>query len=214
MKKLILPLLLLVAFGMLAAVESDPSDVVGYVKYPCVAGLNFIALPMEQGFAMASEVGDAIPSTMVGWWNPATELWEKIDAFPWGGWDGVDFAVAPGDPLLVSVDAATDFYSIGDLPAPATYSMVAGLNTLMVPLNKSALSMASMVGDDIPSTMVGWWNPATELWEKIDAFPWGGWDGVDFATPIGMPLLVSVDAATTWPVRSAAQSNGFNVKSK
>ncbi|MDD3234859.1 MAG: hypothetical protein PHH43_00850 [Candidatus Cloacimonetes bacterium] len=32
MKKFILPLLLLLAIGMLAAVESDPSDVVGYIK--------------------------------------------------------------------------------------------------------------------------------------------------------------------------------------
>jgi len=32
MKKLILPLLLLVAIGMLAAVESDPSNIVGYFK--------------------------------------------------------------------------------------------------------------------------------------------------------------------------------------
>ena len=199
MKKLILPLLLLVAFGMLAAVESDPSAVVGYVKYPCVAGLNFIALPMQQGFTMATEVGDAIPATMVGTWDPATEEWVTIDAFPWGGWDGTDYAVTTGDPLLISVDADVDFYSIGDLPAPATYSMVAGLNTLMVPLNKSALNMASLVGDDIPSTMVGTWDPATEEWVTIDAFPWGGWDGTDYATTIGMPLLVSVDAATTWP---------------
>ncbi|HOC95561.1 MAG TPA: hypothetical protein PKH21_06090 [Candidatus Cloacimonadota bacterium] len=213
MKKLILPLLLLVAFGMLAAVESDPSAVVGYVKYPCVAGLNFIALPMQQGFTMATEVGDAIPATMVGTWDPATEEWVTIDAFPWGGWDGTDYAVTTGDPLLISVDADVDFYSIGDLPAPATYSMVAGLNTLMVPLNKSALNMASLVGDDIPSTMVGTWDPATEEWVTIDAFPWGGWDGTDYATTIGMPLLVSVDAATTWPARAASQ-NIFNVRTK
>ncbi|HPB09333.1 MAG TPA: hypothetical protein PK802_06565 [Candidatus Cloacimonadota bacterium] len=213
MKKLILPLLLLVAFGMLAAVESDPSAIVGYVKYPCVAGLNTIALPMQQGYTMASEVGDAIPSTMVAAWDPAAEAWDGINAFPWGGWDGTDFAVAPGDPLLISVDAATDFYSIGDLPAPATYSLVAGLNTLMVPLNKSALNMASLIGDDIPSTMVAAWDPATEAWAGINAFPWGGWDGTDFATTIGMPLLVSVDAASTWPARAASQ-NIFNVKSK
>ena len=73
MKKLILPLLLLVAFGMLAAVESDPSAIVGYVKYPCVAGYNTIALAMEQGYTMASEVGDAIPATTVGTWDPAAE---------------------------------------------------------------------------------------------------------------------------------------------
>jgi hypothetical protein len=175
--------------------------------------LNFIALPMQQGFTMATEVGDAIPATMVGTWDPATEEWVTIDAFPWGGWDGTDYAVTTGDPLLISVDADVDFYSIGDLPAPATYSMVAGLNTLMVPLNKSALNMASLVGDDIPSTMVGTWDPATEEWVTIDAFPWGGWDGTDYATTIGMPLLVSVDAATTWPARAASQ-NIFNVRTK
>jgi hypothetical protein len=107
MKKLILPLLLLVAFGMLAAVESDPSAIVGYVKYPCVAGYNTIALAMEQGYTMASEVGDAIPATTVGTWDPAAEIWIKIDAFPWGGWDGTDYATTIGMPLLVSVDAAT-----------------------------------------------------------------------------------------------------------
>ena len=213
MKKLILPLLLLVAFGMLAAVESAPSAIVGYVKYPCVAGYNTIALAMEQGYTMATEVGDAIPATTVGTWNPADEGWDKIDAFPWGGWDGTDFAVAAGDPLLINVDADVDFYSIGALPAPATYTMVAGYNTIMVPLNKSALNMATLVGDDIPATTVGIWNPADEGWDKIDAFPWGGWDGTDFATTIGMPLLVNVDAATTWPARAASQ-NIFNVRSK
>ena len=213
MKKLILPLLLLVAFGMLAAVESDPSAIVGYVKYPCVAGYNTIALAMEQGYTMASEVGDAIPATTVGTWDPAAEVWNTSDAFPWGGWDGTDFAVAAGDPLLINIDAATDFYSIGDLPAPATYSLVAGYNTIMVPLNKSALNMASLVGDDIPATTVGSWDPATEVWVTIDAFPWGGWDGTDFATTIGMPLLVNVDAASTWPARAASQ-NIFNVRTK
>ena len=213
MKKLILPLLLLVAFGMLAAVESDPSAIVGYVKYPCVAGYNTIALAMEQGYTMASEVGDAIPATTVGTWDPAAEVWNTIDAFPWGGWDGTDFAVAAGDPLLINIDAATDFYSIGDLPAPATYSLVAGYNTIMVPLNKSALNMASLVGDDIPATTVGSWDPATEVWVTIDAFPWGGWDGTDFATTIGMPLLVNVDAASTWPARAASQTI-FNVRTK
>ena len=118
MKKLIFPLLLMLAIGMLAAVESDPSNVVGYVKYPCVAGVNTVALPMEQGFEWSTEVGDHIGATMVGTWNPGAELWDAISAFPWGGWDGDDFVVAPGAPLLVNVDDAVDFFSIGDLPYP------------------------------------------------------------------------------------------------
>lgn len=48
MKKLILPLLLLVAFGMLAAVTSDASDVVGYFKKVVADGeVQGIALPFD-----------------------------------------------------------------------------------------------------------------------------------------------------------------------
>jgi hypothetical protein len=203
MKKLILPLLLLVAFGMLAAVESDPSAIVGYVKYDCVAGNNMIALPMEQGFTLASEVGDYAPASSVGAWNPSTELWEVINTFPWGGWDG-EFNVTNGQPLLISVDAALSFYSIGDLPTTIpSYTLVAGNNTIMVPLNRSDLDLASEVGDAIPASSVGAWNATTELWEVINTFPWGGWDG-EFATAIGDPLLVSVDASGVWP--SAAKN--------
>ncbi|MCB5223848.1 MAG: hypothetical protein RBS31_01350 [Candidatus Syntrophosphaera sp.] len=213
MKKLIFPLLLMLAIGMLAAVESDPSNVVGYVKYPCAAGNNTIAIPMEQGFEMATEVGEHIGATTVGAWNPADEVWDTISAFPWGGWDGIDFTVATGKPMLISVDDAVDFYSIGDLPEPATYAMVAGNNVIMVPLNKSDLDAASLVGEDIPATTVGIWNPADEVWDTISAFPWGGWDGADFPVAIGDPLLVSVDDDVNWPGGAAARGT-FNVKSK
>jgi len=213
MKKLILPLLLLVAIGMLAAVESDPSAVVGYVKYECVAGNNMIALPMDQAFTMASEVGDYAVASTVGYWDPSTELWVVINAFPWGGWDG-EFTVANGDPLLISIDAPADIFSIGYLPATIpNYSLVAGNNTIMIPLNRSDLNAASLVGDDIPASTVGAWNATTELWEVINAFPWGGWDG-EFPTAIGDPLLVSVDTAGTWPAPAGRSNTNFNLNSK
>jgi len=215
MKKLILPLLLLVAFGMLAAVESDPSNVVGYVKYPLAAGLNTMAIPMEQGFAMASNVGDAVPANTVSKFEPTpTELWSSITLSPFGGWDGIDWAVNDGDPFQVSVDAAVDFYSIGDLPsAIPSYSLAAGLNVLMVPLDQSALNMASLVGDAIPANTVSKFEPTPiELWSSITLSPFGGWDGIDWATAIGDPLQVSVDAATVWP--GAKASNNVNTRSK
>ena len=214
MKKLILPLLLLVAIGVLTAVPSDPSNVVGYVKYPLVAGVNTMAIPLEQGFTLASEVGDAIPATTVSKFEPSpTELWTSITAFPWGGWDGTDWAVNDGDPFQISVDAAVDFYSIGDLPPVRIFNLVAGVNMISVPLNQSALTLASAVGDAIPATTVSKFEPSpTELWTSITAFPWGGWDGTDWATAIGDPLQVSVDAATIWPASKA--SNNVNTRSK
>lgn len=215
MKKLILPLLLLVAFGMLAAVESDPSNVVGYVKYDLVAGLNTMAIPLEQGFTWASNVGDAIPATTVSKFIPSpSEYWESITVSPFGGWDGTDWMVYDGDPFQVAVDAAVDFYSIGDLPATIpSYNLVAGLNVLMVPLDQSALDWASEVGDAIPATTVSKFIASpSEYWESITVSPFGGWDGTDWVTAIGDPLQVAVDAATVWP--GAKASNNVNTRSK
>jgi len=209
MKKFILPLLVLLFVGSLFAVESDPSEVVGYVKYDLVAGNNTIALPMDQPYAMASEIGDALGATTVAYFNADTQLWEGIDAFPWGGWSG-EFAVTNGQAIWVSVDTAGQFYSIGELPSSMpSYTLVAGNNTIMVPLNRSDLTSATLVGDDIGASTIAYFNADTQLWEGIDAFPWGGWSG-EFATAIGAPLWISTDTAGTWPAPAgrAIQSKG------
>lgn len=107
MKKLLLPLLLLVAFGMLAAVESDPSEVVGYVKYDCIAGLNHIALPMDQGYTMAGEFADEYAGNIdaFSYWDAATQSW--MTAFYLGYWEG-DFEVNIGSAMQVyALSAAT-----------------------------------------------------------------------------------------------------------
>ncbi|MDD3098169.1 MAG: hypothetical protein PHU99_10670, partial [Candidatus Cloacimonetes bacterium] len=190
-------------------VESEPSEVVGYVKYDLVAGNNTIALPMDQPYALASEIGDAIGANAVAYFNSANQEWESIDAFPWGGWSG-DFAVTNGQALWISVDSAGSFYSLGNMPETIpNYSLVAGNNMIMLPLNESALNLASLVGDDIGANAVAYFNSATQEWESIDAFPWGGWSG-DFDTAIGDPLWVSTDTAGTWPAPAgrAIQSKG------
>ena len=106
MKKLILPLLLLVAIGMLAAVESDPSNIVGYVKYPLVVGQNAIALPMVQTYTQASEVGNAIPGcSTVGKFDGATQGWVNASKTPFGTWTG-NYAVSIGMPLLINTTTA------------------------------------------------------------------------------------------------------------
>lgn len=102
MKKFILPLLFLLAVGMLVAVESDPSAVVGYVKYPCVAGGNtLIALPMEAGFATAGAVGVAVGGgcDAVSIYLP-TQAWKTT--FDIGDGFEEDFAISGiGTPLQV-----------------------------------------------------------------------------------------------------------------
>ncbi|MDI3504586.1 MAG: hypothetical protein PWP64_1522 [Candidatus Cloacimonadota bacterium] len=198
MKKFILPLMVLLFVGSLFAVESAPSEVVGYVKYDLLAGNNTIALPMDQPYELASEIGDAIGATTVAYFNASTQVWERIDAFPWGGWSG-DFNVTNGQALWISIDAEASFYSLGNMPETLpVYNLLAGNNMIMVPLNRSDLNLASLVGNDIGATTVAYFNSSTQIWERIDAFPWGGWSG-DFDTAIGDPLWVSTDIAGTWP---------------
>lgn len=205
MKKLILPLLLLVAFGMLAAVESDPSEVVGYVKYPCIAGLNYFALPMDQDYTLWSQVAADYPGMFdtAYNWNQTSQGWDSaIDlGFMWTG----DFAVTEGSPVWANALTAGDVYSIGDLPAVnASYSFVAGLNTMMVPLNYSSLTMASQVAAAVGTfdTMYDW-NQTSQGWDSaIDlGFMWTG----DFPVTIGYPMWVNSMSATTWPVRATSE---------
>lgn len=161
MKKLILPLLLLVAIGMLAAVESAPSDVVGYVKYPCVAGLNFLALPMDQDYTLASEFADDYMGSFdtMYLWDQANQVWQYAADF--GYWEG-DFPITEGSVMWVNAIAPLNVYSIGNLPAVnASYNFVVGLNTMMVPLNYSSMTMASDVATAVGTfdTMYWWIKP-------------------------------------------------------
>lgn len=204
MKKLLFVLLVLLAFGLLTAVESDPSATVGYVKYPSVAGLNFAAMPMNDGMTLVSTVGmymgplDQIDT--INLWNPG-QYWEGCTNYGGGFWDP-DLPVGPGTVLYYSSSYAFDYYSIGAMPAVnAQYSIVPGLNTIMLPLNKSALSTVSLVGMDISPLdeidTINLWN-AGQYWEGCTNYGGGFWDP-DPAVTIGTPMYISSAATITWP---------------
>jgi len=214
MKKFILPLLLILAVGMLAAVESEPSEVVGYVKYDCVTGLNFIALPMDTGYNMASDLAVTYPGIMdaINYWDPITQSWVAAQYIPdFEIWDG-DFSVAPGKALMINALSNFAFYSIGNMPAQnATYNIIVGLNSLMIPLNKSEITMASELGTAISVVdAINDWDEITQSWVAAQYIPdFEIWDG-DFALYIGMPLMVNSTGITTWPARF---SNTYQIRS-
>lgn len=201
MKKFILPLLVLLFVGSLFAVESDPSEVVGYVKYDCVAGLNHIALPMDQGYAMVSEFGDAYMGNMdtMSYWDALSQEW--VSAFDLGYWEG-DFPVQTGSVLMVYALSPFNVYSMGQLPAAnATYSLESGLNDIMVPLNRSDITMAGQIGDEIGLLdAINSWDATGQEW--VAAFNLGYWEG-DFEVSIGEPVQVYSFGEATWPSRSA-----------
>jgi hypothetical protein len=212
MKKLILPLLLLVAFGILAAVESAPSEIVGYVKYDIYAAKNNnIALPMIKtptDYAMASDVGNAIPGcTAVRWLDASVTppQWKSCTKAGTIWPPATNFAVSNGKPLQVYTSTAGAFYSIGDLPASPlpTYALYAAKNNMiMVPLDKSALNMASLVGNSITGcTAVRWLDASVTpaQWKSCTKAGTIWPPATNFATEIGDPLQVYTSTAGTWP---------------
>jgi hypothetical protein len=203
MKKVLLPLLMLiVASSFLMAVESSPSAIVGYVKYPCVTtagGLNFIALPMNSGYTNASDLGTAFPASMdaISFWDATTQTWTEADFFD-PDWIG-DFPVYTGMPLMINALGNFNFYSMGALPATTTtYSFIPGLCAMMVPLNQSALTTAAAVGGAVGILdAISFWDAPTQTWTEADFFD-PDWIG-DFDVTIGMPLMVNATGTATWP---------------
>lgn len=211
MKRFILPLLVLLFVGSLFAVESAPSEVVGYVKYDCVTGLNLVALPMDQGYMLASEVGDAYDGLVdaVSYWDASTQNWFTAVYYDFlEMWDP-DFSVAPGNVLMINALSPFSMYSIGDMPeTEAQYAFVSGLNTLMVPLNQSSFTLASQLGEDIGVVdAVSYWDASTQNWFTAVYYDFlEMWDP-DFGVSIAMPLMANVISGTTWPSRSGSMSS-------
>jgi hypothetical protein len=128
---------------------------------------------------------------------------------------------------MVYASDSFDLFSLGSLYASnAQYNMLAGNNTVMIPLNKSSLNMAGLAGNDMGAVMVSYFDATAQDWFTASYVDMGTpedsfWDG-DFATTIGMPLMVYVNADTTWPLsrgavttthRSSA-SNNISIKHK
>jgi len=200
MKKLIIPLLFIFAFSILAAVESEPSEVVGYVKYPCVVGLNHIALPMDQGLTMASDFAALYPDMLdtMNYWDAASQSW--VAAVNLGYWEG-DFPIHPGSVMMIYALSPFNAYSIGNMPATnATYNLLTGLNDIMIPLNRSDITMAGQVGDEIQVLdALSYWDNINQGW--IATINLGYWEG-DFPVSIGFPLQVYALSPVTWPSRT------------
>jgi len=202
MKKVILPLLLILAVGILAAVESAPSAVVGYVKYDCVAGNNFIALPMSQGYATTADLGVTfgLDVNTVNIWNPAAQSWDASINYD-GFWDP-ELPVDVGSVLFIAATNPFTFYSLGDLPAsPSSYDVIAGNNTVMIPLNRSDLSTTALagatMGDGLTVNTINLWNSSAQSWDASINYD-GFWDP-EFDLTIGTPLFISSGSAFTWP---------------
>jgi hypothetical protein len=200
MKRAFLAFLLIFSLVMLSALESDPSETVGFVKYGCVVGLNFTALSLDAGYTTAAGVGGDIASAdQISEWNSGTQAWSSANKSPFGTWLN-DFDVDNGHPLMIRTTAVEDFYVAGGLITPEpTYGIVVGLAAVSIPLSRTDLTTSALVGADMVDVdQISEWNSATQTWASSNKSPFGTWLN-SFATDIAKPLLVRGTSAFTWP---------------
>ena len=207
MKKVLIFGILVLFLGSLLALESSPSEVVGFVKYSCVTSTptsnNFIAYSMDMGFVNASELGDAIGvCNTISWWDNAGQGWQQISKLPVIGWSG-DFALQDGYPYMIGVTGTVDYYVAGSLGANPTFNLITSTptsnNALMLRLDRSDLTTAPDLGDEIGvCNTVSWWDNVGQGWQQISKLPVIGWSGT-FNIEIGDPLMVGVTSNVTWP---------------
>jgi hypothetical protein len=209
MKKIILPLLLILTVGMLAAVESEPSAIVGYVKYDMLVGNNLVAIPMECPWQWASELGNSFGENVdqISYWDASNQYF--VTATNLGDFWDEDFEIHTGDVLMLNSYTSTVMYSIGNLPATnANYNIVAGNNTVMIPLNCSSFSWASEVGNSMAVggvDQVSYWNNINQYFVTATNLV-DFWDE-DFPVSIAMPLMVNAYSPFTWPSAPPAKSH-------
>jgi hypothetical protein len=195
MKKVFISAILVLFLGSLFALESGPSDVVGFVKYDVFLNdFTMIAIPFPTTLAMASDLAaDISPDvTDVIFWNNAWFGWQQYStASP-----ATDYAITSDMSYLVykGGTANVDWYSYGDLPTAATFDIFANdFTQIMLPLDRSDLVMASDLANDIGPgvTDVITWNNAWFGWQQYStASP-----ATDFAIDIGQGFLIYSTAA-------------------
>jgi hypothetical protein len=204
MKKMLLALLIVVSLGMLLAVESAPSAVVGYVKYDCVVGDNLVAMPLVQTYTTTTEFGAPYGEDIntINIWNPTTQAWDASVNYGGGFWDP-ELPVGTGSVLFFNTTVPLTYYSIGAVPATnASYDIVIGDNTVMLPLNKAALNTTALagatMGDGETVNTINMWNAATQAWDASVNYGAGFWDP-EAALTIGTPMFLNSGSAFTWP---------------
>ena len=111
MKKIIILTVALAFIVSAFALESDPSDVVGYVKYECITtdngNENFIALPVATEYTDSEELGTGIGDcTRVTKWDVTNQGWVSCTyvGFPVNDWVG-QFDVEIAQALIVNMTA-------------------------------------------------------------------------------------------------------------
>jgi hypothetical protein len=222
----------------LIAVESEPSDVVGFVKYECIVtsttNANMVSVVLDNGVTtaqdLAAEIGAPGIVDAVSKWDATTQSWEQVaysfsPVPPPGGWAwSGNFNIVNGDVLQINVTQDVDYFCAGALQADPVYNLITtattNANMVMLPLTKSSLTTAQDLASDIGSEgvvdAISRWVASSQSWEQVaysfsPVPPPGGWAwSGDFDIEIGESYQISVTVPATWPSRNFRDNNSFN----
>ena len=224
----------------LIAVESEPSDVVGFVKYECITtastDVNIVCAALDNGVItaqdLANEIGPAGVVDAVSKWDVASQSWQQVTysfipvpppgAWAWSG----NFDITNGDVLAINVTEPVDYYCAGDIPADPVYNFTTtpttDVNPVMLPLSKSNLATAQDLANDIGAAgdvdAVSVWDATTQSWQQvtysfIPVPPPGAWAwSGNFDIDIAHGYMVNMTTDVTWP-NSRRSFDGLNKSS-
>lgn len=170
--------------------DSTIAGEVNTTVYPGINQLGISLFPMvptsagiDGGLADVSEVRS---------WDSTAQQWDTW--LPWSGDPAIP--VVHGESVWLGAIAAQVHGLLGQVPAvnESNASLVAGWNTVTMPLNSSGL-LASDVLDQLPAAeSVAFWSGADQGWWRL----WqAGW-GADFAIDPGMGFWIEMNAAGSW----------------
>ncbi len=182
MKKLILPLLLLVAFGMLAAVESAPSDVVGYFKKSIASdGWEAFAIP----FAYASQNPDDVLGTQFSDGDVLQDILSGDVSYFYGAWFGDVTQLGYGKAYWLYRDAANagfDYYILGKVdPQSFTVQLYGMDGGQWTPFGLNEAGEVAL--DDLGITGAVDGDAIVDMQTGDVAYYFGAWFGIDYITP-------------------------------
>jgi hypothetical protein len=221
MKKFVLALILIVAVAGMA-IESGPSNTVGFVTYQTGEGYNYISYSLENpDLASAVNIVGLFPET-------ATVSYVSIynnESNSWQTWvpGGNNFDLTLGAPVLVAASNVPGdfvFATYGDVPADyaVSYDLYGSYNYVTIPLDVMEVFGGEVMVSEIFET-VGSCEYISKYDNELQSFSntyVAG--GNDYAVEIGEVYVIartSEAAQTVWPARTVtASSNQLQIKSK
>jgi hypothetical protein len=199
MKKFFVVLLVLAASSALLA-----SNMGFKLVYPLTSTgsyqLNWVSLPYYWGSsATASSVCTDIGGNAysVSHWVRSSETYEDWSCtFS----SGTDFAITPGEGIVVKVTSGTNWTIVGSHNPTTAYGLtktgILQLNWVSVPYHTTAATASGICTDvGANSYSVSHWVRSSETYEDWSCVYSSG---TDFAIAPGEALAVKVSAATTW----------------